>query len=415
MRFVLFSLFTMLTAIGLHSPGANAGWKQTFADEFAADGLDKTKWNTTYAWGDRTLAGNGELECYMDENVIVSGGQMQLKVEKRDVMCPKINKVYHYPSGAVTTLDHFSQTYGYFEMRAKMPKGQGLWPAFWLLPTSLAWPPEIDIFENYMQNLTQTTTTFHWLDKNNQHQMDYAFFKTPDLSADFHTWGVDWQPGLMIFYFDGKEMRRYASANVPSSPMYILANLGVQGGSNAPTANVAFPQSMQIDYIRAFARVNDGTADAMPPSGSVVVAPAPSPVPAPAPAPMPAPAPAPAPVPAPAPSPMPVPVPNPSTGTAPASGEFSVKNPGSKSVKGKIKISGLAGAKYLNVAAFDPSRGYAKVSADVTPVNGAFTLSIDTAKLKVGTNQVIIMGFTKAAGQAGGEVKQSSVTIKVKR
>ena len=254
-----------------------------------------------------------------DENVSVSGGQLLFTAEKRDFTCPKINKTYHYASGAVTTLDHFSQTYGYFEMRVKMPNGQGFWPAFWLLPTSLAWPPEIDIFESYMGQPASTTNTFHWID--NGHQMNYAAFKLSDQSLNYHTFGLDWQKGLMIFYIDGKEVRRIASAFVPSESMYILANLAIQGGNDGPTASVKFPQAMQIDYIRAFARVSDGTDDKLPPT-STAAAPAPA---ASAPAPtVPAPSvpkpsvPAPTPAPTPVPVPVPVPVPTVPKPSAPA-------------------------------------------------------------------------------------------------
>jgi len=221
------------------------GWRLTFRDEFGGVGLDRAKWNDCY-WHGRTH-GN-ELQYYAPDGLEVSGGVLRLKAEKRRY------EGHEYTSGMITSLGKFEQRYGLFEIRAKFPKGKGYWPAFWLLPTSRRWPPEIDVLEILGHEPNKVYMTVHWRDEQGKHVFHSMNWVGPDFSADFHTFAVEWKPEEIIWYVDGVERAR-TDKGVPHQPMYLIANLAV-GGSwpGSPDESTRFPGFMEIDYIRAYAR-----------------------------------------------------------------------------------------------------------------------------------------------------------------
>ena len=116
------------------APPAHATWEQTFSEEFTGSSLDQSRWQDEYMWG-RTH--NYEAWC-APENVLIEDGLLRLKAENisREGM--------EYTTGMICSYGKFSQQYGYFEGRFRIPSGQGFWPAFWLLPYPQKWPPEID-------------------------------------------------------------------------------------------------------------------------------------------------------------------------------------------------------------------------------------------------------------------------------
>jgi beta-glucanase (GH16 family) len=153
----------------------------------------------------------------------------------------------------VSSYGNFSITYGYFEIRAKMPKGKGLWPAFWLLPQDGEWPPEIDVLELLCQDTQTVYTTLHFKTADNPHLSSGLSTQTDvDLSAGFHRYGVDWTPAAIVWYLDGIEIYR-VKYNIPAQPMYILANLAVGGDwPGSPNSTTIFPAYFEIDYIRVY-------------------------------------------------------------------------------------------------------------------------------------------------------------------
>ncbi|MGU3537531.1 family 16 glycosylhydrolase [Methylobacterium sp. A54F] len=166
-----------------------------------------------------------------------------------------------YTSGLINTFHDFSQTYGYFEMRAELPAGQGIWPAFWLLPTDGSWPPEIDVMEVLGDAPGTLYTTVHseasgavaFPDGRYQSQ---GITQVGDTSDGFHTYGVDWQPDSLTWYFDGREVYRTATPADLDGPMYMIANLAVGGTwPGSPDATTPFPAEMRIDYLRAYRAV----------------------------------------------------------------------------------------------------------------------------------------------------------------
>lgn len=240
------------SAAGPQPVGQTSSWNLIFNDEFTGTTLDTTKWNTCYPYAPPSNCSHGsELQWYQPQNVTVAGGLLRLTAKRERVIGD--GRGYDYTSGMVTSAHKFSFQYGYAEMRAKLTKGKGMWPAFWMLPQDISWPPEIDIMEHLGHEPNRVHMGYHWgthLDKKNQG----SSYLGPDFSAGFHTFGVDWSPQTLIYYVNGREVYRYTdAANITSKPMFLLANLAVGGDwPGAPNATAVFPQTMQVDYIRAW-------------------------------------------------------------------------------------------------------------------------------------------------------------------
>jgi len=147
-----------------------------FAEEFQAEELDFSVWNTSYLWG-KDLVINSEEQYY--ENLLdAANGQ-------------------RYLSGVITSYDSFKFTYGYVEARAKVPFGRGLWSAFWLLNAYYVdLKPEIDIMEHIGHDRDVLFHTYHYYDSNGELRSTESMATAGiDFTSEFHTYGVDWRPG----------------------------------------------------------------------------------------------------------------------------------------------------------------------------------------------------------------------------
>ncbi len=161
-----------------------------------------------------------------------------------------------YTSGMINTYHSFSQTYGYFEIRAQLPAAHGMWPAFWMLPADGSWPPELDVMEMVGGDPNTLRNTVHSQVSGSQrvdatHYLDEANVAVPDMTSGFHTYGVDWEPDTITWYYDGHPTFQAATPADLNKPMYLIANLAV-GGAWAGDPDAASAQ-MTIDYIRAYA------------------------------------------------------------------------------------------------------------------------------------------------------------------
>jgi beta-glucanase (GH16 family) len=164
---------------------------------------------------------------------------------------------FDYVSGVVTTFGRFAQRYGYFEMRARLPSGRGLWPAFWLLPDDKEWPPEIDIFE-YPKPGGQVFVSNHFRDPSTNGQEADITGVDPwfDPTTGFHRYAVDWRPEEVVFYLDGRAVFR-SRRGVPDRPMYVLANLAIGGRwAGPPDDATPFPATYEIDHVRVWRRLD---------------------------------------------------------------------------------------------------------------------------------------------------------------
>ncbi len=201
----------------------------------------------------------------------MSSGVLSITAAKADPSIrPYINN-YEYTSGVINSYYSFSQTYGYFEMSAQLPKGQGFWPAFWLLPTSGAWPPEIDIMEVLGHDTTTIIPAMHSMATGTRVATGGPY-KVADLSVGMHTFGLNWQADYITWYVDGVEIMKAPTPADLHSPMYMIANLAVGGHWPGPVnSTTPFPSSFKIDYIRVYQDAGTAPPSPPPPGGGTGV------------------------------------------------------------------------------------------------------------------------------------------------
>ncbi|HLO42398.1 MAG TPA: glycoside hydrolase family 16 protein [Phycisphaerales bacterium] len=217
------------------------GWIPTWSDEFSGTTLDTTKWRAENA----ALVKNNEQQYYHPSMVTLANGKMTIK----SVNVPMGGRPY--TSGLVETIDRFSQKFGRFEMRAKLPKTKGIWPAFWMLPQEKKWPPEIDIMELLGHQPYKVYMHHHWGTWPNV-QSEGGFYIGPDFSQDFHTFRADWYADRIEYYVDDVMYVRHVS-NIPAEPFYIIINTAVGGDwPGNPDGTTVFPQEFVVDWVRAY-------------------------------------------------------------------------------------------------------------------------------------------------------------------
>ena len=235
----------------LSAPGPN--WKLVWSDEFNGSHLDTSKWSVGFPWtgpdGTNRDLGSDYLSYITDNNVTVSGGALHLTTQNQQVTDPS-GTVFNYTSGMITTADKFSMLYGYVEIRAQLPTGDGpgLWPAFWMLANG--WPPEDDVAE-----FTTSDNRFHQglaYESASGPQWDDTNSNAP-LPQGFHTYGMEWGPGYQIFTMDGQITHVTRGSYVPNVPMYLLLDSGIQAQA-PPTDATVFPNSFDVDYVRVYKR-----------------------------------------------------------------------------------------------------------------------------------------------------------------
>ncbi len=250
------------------SDGSPLHWSLILDDEFNQSHLGLQRWTTCYWWDNNgcTNAGNHELEWYQPGNVSVSNGALKLTAEQQPVIGSDGNP-YPYTSGMVTTGRDTSQvstpvkfqfTYGFTEIRAKIPTGRGLWPAFWLLPANNSPIPEIDVVEVTGDSPDVAHMSVHYSDQNGQAIRVGNTWDKTQLSSGWHTYAIDWEPDHIAWYIDGYQRWRIDQANlIPSVPMYLLLDLAVGGDwPGFPDGNTAFPNTFEIDYVRVWQRAS---------------------------------------------------------------------------------------------------------------------------------------------------------------
>ena len=269
-----------------------ADYQLMFVDNFNGSRLDADKWNTSFLWGPYFPI-NNEEQYYVDalgsdsptaanSPFSLSDGILSITARHESdsdsfPIPPQLpgpndsvwtsfptyqrNAAYSpgsYTSGIITSYDAFKFVNGYAEMRARIPKGQGLWPAFWLLNGYyVGQQPEIDILEVLGHNPHQTFHTFHRLEQNGEQVANQGFTDNGDpvsgYADGFHKYGVRWQRGKIEWYIDGNVVYTYEGADVPYQLMYVIVNLAVGGNwPGSPDDATEFPASLDIDYIRVY-------------------------------------------------------------------------------------------------------------------------------------------------------------------
>ncbi len=240
------------------------GYRLVFSDEFRDASIDSSRWNSRYRWGPDWII-NSEKQYYVDylnnpdfghSPFELDGEHLTINLIKTPDWLLGSARWQPYLSGTLNTYNKFRMRYGYVEMRAKMPRGRGLWPAFWLLHQhDNDRRPEIDVVEMLGHDTNVVYNTYHHYEGWNLKSTPSYEVRGVDFAADFHTYGVKWEPGLIIWYVDGVEKNRYQNANVSWEDMYLLVNLAAGGWwAGDPDGSTPLPAKMTIDYIRAYQR-----------------------------------------------------------------------------------------------------------------------------------------------------------------
>ena len=245
-------------------PATDAAWTLVFEDAFDAVELDGSRWTSCYWWdnGGCTNLGNNEMQWYRRGNVVLDNGIATL--EAREEPVDTSEGPFPYTSGLIATgrtdaegerEGRFAFTYGYVEVRARLPSGRGLWPAIWLLPSDHVSRPEIDIMEMLGHAPDVLEMHYHYR-VNGQDRSLGQDRKVADLSAGWHDYAVDWSPQAIIWYLDGREMWRVDNPEIiAAEAMYLVINLAVGGDwPGAPDAQTVFPARFEIDHVRVWQR-----------------------------------------------------------------------------------------------------------------------------------------------------------------
>jgi beta-glucanase (GH16 family) len=249
---------------------APAGWQLTWSDEFdAPDGAapDSSRWAFDLGGGGW---GNNELQSYTDrrENSVIRNGALVIHVA-RETFTGGDGIRRDYTSARLKTQSRFTQTYGRFEARIRIPRGQGIWPAFWMLGqdiTTAGWPAcgEIDIMENIGREPAMVHGTMHGPGYAGGQSIGVAFTNAGGrpFADDFHVFAIEWDAQAIRWYVDGTLYETRTPADLPAGarwafdhPFFLLLNVAVGGNwPGSPDGTTTFPQEMLVDWVRVYRR-----------------------------------------------------------------------------------------------------------------------------------------------------------------
>ncbi len=246
------------------------GWTLTWSDEFNGpdgSGIDTTKW---VAQTGGTGWGNQEREYYTDSltNAHQSGGNLVITATTEGASSQTCwYGQCQYTSARLQTMGLFSQQYGRFEARIKIPAGQGMWPAFWMLGNNInsaGWPTcgEIDIMENIGKEPGTVHGSMHGPSASGATNLTASYvLPSNGVFADgFHVFAAEWAAGTVSFYVDDNLYETVTAAGSPAGdtwvfdqPFFLLLNVAVGGTwPGDPDGTTVFPQTMLVDYVRVY-------------------------------------------------------------------------------------------------------------------------------------------------------------------
>lgn len=270
----IYRLVLLLALLASPVRASAQGWRLVWSDEFeGARGaaVDAKRWTEETGgggWGNKELQfyTTGARNAYLD-------GEGALVIKAAQETPPGRAVCWYgpcrYTSARLVTRGKFSQTYGRFEARLRVPFGQGLWPAFWLLGEDIktaGWPAcgEIDVMENIGREPSTVHGTIHGPGYSGANGLG-APYELPAgrrFAEDFHTFAVEWEPAEIRWYVDGRHFHTLTPAKLPAGskwvfdhPFFILLNVAVGGvWPGEPDRATVFPQTMTVDYVRVYER-----------------------------------------------------------------------------------------------------------------------------------------------------------------
>ena len=284
-------------------PARERGWRLVWSDEFNGSSVDRKKWDFDRdCWG----GGNNERQCYTDRrvNAAVSGGFLTITARKerftgaavpahmRPASSNAANVTKDYTSARMVTRGKASWRYGRIEIRAKLPAGQGTWPAIWMLPEDKSLGPwaasgEIDILEAVNLGVAcagcpggrENTIlgTLHFGGNWPKNALNSTETNAPDILDGFHTFGIVWAPGRIDWTYDGRvyaTKRRgdwwTSASSDPDAPFdrnfHLIVNLAVGGGLAEERGlkgvdETIWPQTMKVDWVRVWQCRPEGASE----------------------------------------------------------------------------------------------------------------------------------------------------------
>jgi len=242
-------------------------WQLVWSDEFETDELDTDKWSYQFGTGASEGLqgwGNNELQYYTDreENIYIE--DEMLHIVARDESYEGMD----YTSARIRTINQGDWRYGRFEFRAKLPEGQGIWPAIWMMPTddvygTWAASGEIDIVElvGHEPDIVHGTLHYGGQWPNNNYSGDVYQLDSGKFSDDFHTFTLEWEEGEIRWYVDGDHYQTqddwFTEGQDFPAPFderfHLILNLAVGGNwPGSPNETTEFPQELILDYVRVY-------------------------------------------------------------------------------------------------------------------------------------------------------------------
>ncbi|HEX2970459.1 MAG TPA: glycoside hydrolase family 16 protein [Bacteroidales bacterium] len=244
-------------------------WKLVWQDDFNGKNLNQKKWNVLM----RENSKHNELQYYIPEEVFTRNGFLTIRSSRRNYGSKE------YTSGRLDTKDKYAPVYGRFEIRAKLPGGQGVWPAFWLypqnrnwlieyimaeavangkeslIPEERPWYTEIDIMEFLGHERSILYGTLHYYTFDGRKMTSSGTWRgTDDYTKDFHTYVLEWEPDSLKWYVDD-HLIHSTGTGIPHTPHYIILNTAIGGAwPGNPDSTTVFPQLHEIDYVRVYQR-----------------------------------------------------------------------------------------------------------------------------------------------------------------
>nr|WP_145157358.1 RICIN domain-containing protein [Paenibacillus terrae] len=250
---IMVSLLIALFPVKQVSAAPN--WKLVWSDEFDGTALNRSNWTPEIGTGSGGW-GNNELQYYTDrsQNLQVTGGNLVITARKESY------GGMNYTSARIKTQNQKSFTYGKIEARIKLPSGQGLWPAFWMLGSNIStvgWPysGETDIMER-VNNNPYVNGTVHW---DAGGHAEYGRVSGNLDFSQYHVYSVEWDSKYIRWFVDGQQFNEFYIENGTGNteefqrPFFLLLNLAVGGNwPGAPNDSTPFPAQMLVDYVRVY-------------------------------------------------------------------------------------------------------------------------------------------------------------------
>ncbi|OZB98815.1 RICIN domain-containing protein [Paenibacillus sp. XY044] len=253
--FGIIMISLMIALFPVKQASAAPNWKLVWSDEFDGTSLNRSNWTPEIGTGSGGW-GNNELQYYTDrsQNLQVTGGNLVITARKESY------GGMNYTSARIKTQNLKTFTYGKIEARIKLPSGQGLWPAFWMLGSNIStvgWPysGETDIMER-VNNNPYVNGTVHW---DAGGHAEYGRVSGNLDFSQYHVYSVEWDAKCIRWFVDGQQFNEFYIENGTGNteefqrPFFLLLNLAVGGNwPGAPNDSTPFPSQLLVDYVRVY-------------------------------------------------------------------------------------------------------------------------------------------------------------------